>query len=367
MSKLRHRAAVPDNISEEYYQISPGILNSFSKYRPPVDLFQYRADNKALYPFSRKGQRLTNEQIEEVQALCANQELFVSRTDHPIYSEHIVQQVDLVLLDANLKDGEVADILIRALHMRLKDFFDQPLMPAFEELYRDLMVYTEYLSQDKYKIKLFMRRLYTEHTLVNHSVNCLIVGIWLFFNGFAASDFKRRQLDRCAISLLLHDFGMSKVPAFIVSKTTTLKAEEREKILLHPLAGLKSLQKLNLGFDELSQAVMEHQERLDGTGYPQKVKELSKFGALVALVDSFCAMITKRPYAEPKPAVEAAKALSTDKRYANALIIPLLNAYLTGTLEVSKQEENAFSNMCTTELAEKPATEEDENKTEDKA
>ncbi len=352
MAKLRPRAAVPDNISEEYYQISPDILNSFSKYRPPVDLYQYREEIKALYPFSRKGQRLTNEQVEQVQALCAAQELFVSRTDHPIYSEHIVKQVDLVLLDANLKDGEVADIMIRALHMRLKDFFDQPVMPVFETLYRDLMVFTEYLSQDRHKIKLFMRRLYTEHSLVNHSVNCLIVGSWIFLNGFAATDFKRRHFDRCALGLLLHDFGMSKVPAFILSKTSALKPEERDKIVLHPLAGLKSLQKLNLGFDELSQAIMEHQERVDGTGYPQKIKELSKFGSMVAVVDSFCAMITKRPYAEALPPVEAAKALSADKRYVNSLIIPLLNAYLTGSLDVSKQEENAFSNVHRAEAVE---------------
>jgi|GEM_PF-209070 len=343
MAKLRARAAVPDNISEEYYQISPDILNSFSKYRPPVDLFQFRDDIKQLYPFSRKGQRLTNEQVEQVQVLCAEQELFVSRTDHPIYSEHIVKQVDLVLLDGNLKDGEVADIIIRALNMRLTDFFDQPLMPAFEVLYRDLMVFTEYLTQDKHKIKLFMRRLYTEHSLPNHSVNCLLVGIWLFLNGYAASDYKRRHIDRCALGLLLHDFGMSKVPPFIVAKTSGLKPEERDKILLHPLAGLKSLHKLNLGFDELNQAIMEHHERLDGTGYPQKLKELSKFGALVAVVDSFCAMITKRPYAEAKDQQTAARELAGDRRYNGALLTPLANAYLTGALEVSKQEENAFN------------------------
>ena len=69
MAKIK-KAAVPDNISEEYYQISEEILSSFSKYRPPVDLFRFREDIAQLYPLYRKGQRLTNEQVEEVQALC---------------------------------------------------------------------------------------------------------------------------------------------------------------------------------------------------------------------------------------------------------------------------------------------------------
>lgn len=344
MAKLRPRAAVPDNISEEYYQISPEILNSFSKYRPPVDLFQFRDDIKQLYPFSRKGQRLTNEQVEQVQLLCDDQGLFVSRTDHPIYSEHIVKQVDLVLLDANLKDREVTDIIIRALLMRLREFFDQPVLPIFEILYRDLMVFTEYLWTDKYRIKLFMRRLFPEHTLVNHSVNSLIVGSWLFINAFAAADFKRRNLDRAALGLLLHDFGMSKLPPFILNKAGALKPEEKEKIVLHPLAGLKSMQKLNLAFDELDQAIMEHHERLDGSGYPQKSKNLSKFGALAAVADSFAAMIANRPYAPAKPQAEAAKELGGDKRYDPKLTSSLTNAYLTGAFDISKQEENAFSN-----------------------
>ena len=344
MAKLRPRAAVPDNISEEYYQISPEILNSFSKYRPPVDLFQFREDIKQLYPFSRKGQRLTNEQVEQVQVLCDEHGLFVSRADHPIYSEHIVKQVDLVLLDANFKDREVVDIIIRALLMRLKEFFDQPVMPVFEILYRDLMVYTEYLWLDKHRAKLFMHRLFNEHTLVNHSMNSLMVGAWLFINAFAASDFKRRHLDRVSLGLLLHDFGMSKLPAFILAKSTPLKPEEREKILLHPIAGLKSLQKLNLGFDELDQAIMEHHERLDGSGYPQKIKNLSKFGTLAAVADSFSAMIATRPYAQAKPPAEAAKELSNDKRYDPKLTTYLRNAYLTGAFDISKQAENTLTN-----------------------
>lgn len=331
----KRKAIIPDNIAEEYYQISDEILSSFPKYRPPVDLFQFEPDISRLYPYSRKGVRLTNEQVEEVQQLCEAGNLFVSRADHPIYSEHIVKQADLVLLDGNLKESECADIIMRALHMRLNAFVEQPVRPVFESLYTDLMVFTEYLWQDKHRIKLFMRRLQTEHNLINHSLNTLFVGVWLFINAYAGDSYSRRQIDRSALGLLLHDVGMSKIPLFIRDKNTPLKEEEKDKILLHPTIGIKMVQKLNLGFDELTQAIMEHHERLDGSGYPNKAHDdlFTRFGHLCAVADSFSAMISNRPYAQAKDPKVASAELAADKvRYDLRMTTPLANAYLTNSL-----------------------------------
>ena len=327
----KNRADVPDNISEEYYQISEEILSSFSKFRPPVDLFMFREDIAQLYPLFRKGQRLTNEQTEEVQSLCHEGMLFVSRSDHHIYVGHLAKQADLVLLDANLKESEVADILIQALEMRLANFFEQPVLPVFEPLYRDAMVLTEYLWQDNHRAKLFMRRLHRgEATLVKHSMNVCFVGLWLYIN--YTGELRRRNLDRVTLGLLLLDCGMSKIPAFILNKTTALTPDDWEKVHLHPLAGVKMLRKLDLAFDELNQAILQHQERLDGSGYPQKLKgdAISQMGKLAAVASSFAAMVTKRPYAEAKEPLEAAKQLSDARNKFDAhFAMPLFNAYLT--------------------------------------
>lgn len=332
MAKMQ-KAAVPDNISEEYYQISEEILSSFSKYRPPVDLYQFREDIAQLYPLYRKGQRLTNEQVDEVQALCRDGSLFVARSDHSIYVEHIAKQADLVLVDVNLKESEVADILLRALDMRLTDFLEQPVTACFEPLYKDLMVLTEYLTQDRFRSRLFMRRLPTEDRgVVAHSLSVMSVGLWLYLEN-PPSEFKRRSLDRLALGLLLHDVGLTKVPAYVREKTTPLKQDEWEKIYAHPLAGIKMMQKINLSFDELNGAILHHHERLDGSGYPQKLKgeTVSMAGRIAAVADSFAAMITKRFYAPAKKAMDAARELASDKvKYDVRYTVPLQTAYLTG-------------------------------------
>ncbi len=333
MARTKGKAVIPDNISEEYYQISEEILSSFPKYRPAVDLFQFRNDIAQLYPFFRKGSRLSNEQVEEARTLCQNGELFVSRTDHPIYSQHMVKQVDLVLLDVNLKESEVADIMIRALAMRLTNLIEQPVKPVFDLLYNDLMVVTEYISQDKHRSKLFVRRLDCgDHSLVTHSINTLAIGLWLFLYHLAADDYKRRQLNNVAVALILHDIGMSRIPAFILSKTNALTPDEKDKILQHQVEGAKMLQKFELSSDEVKQALMEHHERLDGSGYPSRTKgdDISKFGKLCAVADSFSAMVSKRAYNKKiSTPAEASKELAGDKRYDSRFTTPLANAYLT--------------------------------------
>lgn len=327
------KSTIPDNISEEYYQINPEILSSFSKYRPPVDLFRFKEDILQLLPYSRKGQRLSNEQVEEINKLCEDGDLFVSRSDHPVYSKHIIKQLDLVLVDKNLKEAEITDIFVQAFQMRIGNFFDQTVPVVYELLYNDIMVLTQYLSEDRYRVRSLLRRLVTgEHTLINHSVNCGIVGLWLYLKN-VGDEFRRRDLDRHALAFFLHDMGMSKIANFILTKTVPLTPEERSKVNAHVGTGANMADKLGLTFDEMTQAIMEHHERMDGSGYPNKLvgDEISKTGRMCAVVDAFCAMVTQRPYADAMEPVDAAQNLAEDEKHFDGRFSKLLySAYMSG-------------------------------------
>lgn len=318
------------NISEEYYQISETILSSFPKYRPPLNLYRLKEDIGQLQLLIKKDTRITNEQIEEIFALCNEGNLFVSREDFPVYSKHIVKQLDLVLVDANLKEGEVADITLRALGIRLGDFIDQPVKPVYELLYEATLVVTEYIWQDKHRLRLYVKRLYTgEHTLVQHSLNTFIIGLWLLCMT-QKEELRRKEFDRVALALLIHDIGMAKVPAFITGKTTPLKPDEKDKIPPHPIVAMKTAQKLDLVYDEFKNIILEHHERMDGGGYPRKLKaeELSRLGRLAAVADAFSAMVQKRPYAAAMAPADAARALANDKTgYDPRFTMPLMTAY----------------------------------------
>lgn len=323
------KRAVPENINEEYYQISAEILSSFPKYRPPVDLFFFNEDIAVLAPFSRKGARLSNEQVEEVARLCEAGNLFVSRSDHHIYSEHIVKQLDLVLQDSNLKESEIVNICRQALLNRFDDFYQQPVKNVFDALHRDILIVTEYLFADKTRINAFMRRLSTENTPANHAVNTMTVGLWLWLK--QAHEIQRKTMENLAIAFITHDIGMSKMPPFLLARKGALKNDEKEKICLHPIQSAKIMQKMELGANEVLQACFEHQERMDGSGYPQHVKgdQIHPAGRICAIADSFSAMITNRPYAAAKQPLAAANELAADTRYDVSLARQLVAAYAT--------------------------------------
>lgn len=330
MCAKKRNNRVPENINEEYYQISGEILSSFPKYRPPVDLFFFKEDIAVLSPFSRKGARLSNEQVEEVATLCEEGKLFVSRSDHHIYSEHIVKQLDLVLQDANLKEAEIVNICIQALKNRFNEFWNQPIKPAFIPLHNDILVVTEYLCRDRININAFMRRLSTEHDPASHAVNSLSIGLWLWLK--TVEEINRKDMDNLAIGLLTHDVGMSKIPQFFLTRPGPLKSEEMEKVYLHPMQSAKIMQKMDLGSNDVLLACFEHHERLDGSGYPQKHKAnaLKLFSRITAIADSFSTMISKRPWGEAKTPIDAANELASSPGYDNALGRYLVGAYATG-------------------------------------
>lgn len=329
MSNAKKKKAIaPDKIQEEFYQITMPIYTSFSRYKPPLDLFILDEASVTLYPYSKKGDRLTNEKIEKAIELCENGCLFVSRADLPIYSKHIVNQLDLLLLDSNFKPAEIAEITIRALEIRFTEFYDQPLAIVFEDVMKDLLVLTEFLTKDKYSIRPFLAFLFTDdYTPAKHAINSLILGLWIYLQ---TQQYNRKQLDHTTIGLFIHDIGMSKVPAVLLSKTV-IKQEDTDKIRTHVTAGVKVLQKIEFVSKEVQQALFEHHERLDGSGYPQKSKDMSEIGKITAIADSVAAMIQNRIYAPKKTLKEALTEVTTMKdKYDIKLSTPLMSAYTQG-------------------------------------
>jgi len=309
---------IPDGLNEEYYQISTDILGSFNKYRPPLNIFQFKEDVARVMPYYKVGGRLSNEQIEELHSMTGEGLIFVSREDHPVYVKHISYQLDLVLVDKNLKEREIADIFTQALTRRLAEFFEQPVSTVFEKLWVDLLVLSEYLYTDISRTRALVRRLHTEHSLENHSVNTGFLGVALL-GKLKEKDFtamvKRKTFDRTMVGLFLHDLGMSKVPEFIRNKKQPLTLEERGKVNAHTKIGYEMLVKLGLRFAEMEQCVTQHHERCNGSGYPLKSIKQDFAGRLCAVADSFSAMVANRPYAEATSFVKAAADLSKDPGY----------------------------------------------------
>ena len=131
--------------------------------------------------------------------------------------------------------------------------------------------------------------------------------------GYAVATGKELGLDDEAlknlwVSGLLHDVGKIAVPDRILTKPGKLTSEEYQIMQQHPEIGAAIMRRSSFLRPALA-GVLHHQERWDGAGYPAGLRgyEISVEGRILAVADTFDAIISTRPY-RPQRTVEEAVA-----------------------------------------------------------
>jgi response regulator RpfG family c-di-GMP phosphodiesterase len=99
------------------------------------------------------------------------------------------------------------------------------------------------------------------------------------------------------IGALLHDVGKIGVSDTILNKPSALTAAEYEEMKRHPEIGARVMESSSFLRPGIA-AVLHHQEWWNGSGYPGGLRgeEISLQGRIVAVVDSYDAMVSARPY-----------------------------------------------------------------------
>jgi response regulator RpfG family c-di-GMP phosphodiesterase len=100
---------------------------------------------------------------------------------------------------------------------------------------------------------------------------------------------------------ILHDIGKIGVPDAILNKPEALTQEEFEIMKQHPVCGAKILEGISFLKPAISY-VLYHHERFDGKGYPYGLRgeDIPIQGRLMAVVDTFDAITSDRPYRRSK-------------------------------------------------------------------
>jgi hypothetical protein len=121
-------------------------------------------------------------------------------------------------------------------------------------------------------------------------------------------DHRSRPAD-AVLAALLHDVGMLKVPAAILTHRGPLDDAQRRQVEGHARAGADLLRRLASGATWLIETAAGHHERLDGTGYPAGLRDrqIAPLTRLLAVCDVYAALCTPRSY---RPARETRTALT---------------------------------------------------------
>ena len=105
---------------------------------------------------------------------------------------------------------------------------------------------------------------------------------------------------------IVHDIGKISVPENILLKQGPLTPEERRIMELHPVTGARICAPLKT-FKDVVPIIRHHHEKMDGTGYPDKLKgeEIPLTARIMSVADVYDALTTDRPYRKAETPAEA--------------------------------------------------------------
>ncbi|MCK9267206.1 MAG: HD-GYP domain-containing protein [Alkaliphilus sp.] len=123
-----------------------------------------------------------------------------------------------------------------------------------------------------------------------------------------ASDLSFGKIQDIKIAAALHDIGKIGINDQILNKATKLTQEEYQQVMEHPTIGADIIRNVDF-LKNITGIIKHHHERYDGNGYPDGLKgdQIPIEACILAIADSYDAMITDRPYRKaltPKKAIE---------------------------------------------------------------
>jgi len=121
-------------------------------------------------------------------------------------------------------------------------------------------------------------------------------------------DMPQPELEKLALGTLLKDIGQSSMATKLITKPGMLSKSEYTLVQSHVEEGLAVLEATSRLSETAVAVVLEHHERYNGCGYPYRMAgdEISLAGRMAAIVDTYDAMTSDRPY---RPAISPSLAL----------------------------------------------------------
>jgi diguanylate cyclase (GGDEF)-like protein/PAS domain S-box-containing protein len=151
-----------------------------------------------------------------------------------------------------------------------------------------------------------------------------------------AMKFNDSDINKLRVIGLVHDIGKIGINENLLNKEGLLTQEEWGEMKKHSEIGYRILSSTNKT-SELAEHVLNHHERLDAKGYPNKVgaEKISVFTRILSIADAFDAMISKRTYRDSLSIESAEKELirnsgtQFDKDIVDVFIKSVLHNHIT--------------------------------------
>jgi putative nucleotidyltransferase with HDIG domain len=218
-------------------------------------------------------------------------ELFLKKTDKAKGMRE-VQQAFNKQLQKDIKSNNLKNVKTTVVKL-VDEMFSDPSSGVLEGLSNTVSIIVGEYIKDPEVLKSFWCISGKDYTTAMHSVNVMALAIRYAISR-KYNKTKTKLLGLCA---LLHDIGKTKTDEEILTAPRKLSDEDFTKIKSHPVQGYNLLKRCKFPNPEVKLTALQHHEKLDGSGYPSGLTQISEFSQIISILDCFEALTNdERPY-----------------------------------------------------------------------
>ena len=194
----------------------------------------------------------------------------------------------------------------------VKETLTEPRSGSLEGVSDTVNILVDEYTQDKKVIINLVDMSAKDYTTALHSVN-----VMAFALGYAIHEnYSLPQQKLIGLCALLHDVGKTKINKNLLTAPKRLTDGEFIEMQRHTTTGFNILSKCKFESKEIKMVALQHHEKLDGSGYPNGLRQLSEVSQIIGFIDCYEALTSDdRPY---RSSLEPLKALMLIKKDVEA-------------------------------------------------
>ncbi len=251
----------------EFVSIRTATLRGDQK----IDFDLYIQIGAKYIAYIRKGDSFEGKRLDRLREKKLKK-MFIRPEDEQAYRGYVTQNIEQAYDTKSPKPLENRVAVIQGAQQNSTEaVLENPESQANYDQAKDgAGRYVEFLMKEEKAVQAMLNIENTEHDLAHHGVTVSTLSVALA-NKLGLTDQAKVQL--LALGALLHDFGHMKKTYPLFKPLKDMSKEEKAEYMKHPQVGAESVQ-THRHFDKVViQIIQQHEELVDGSGYPKGLIE----------------------------------------------------------------------------------------------
>ncbi|NDV28663.1 HD-GYP domain-containing protein [Desulfovibrio sp. JC010] len=311
-------------IEESFCSITGDIFKILPKSKLPFCLYRMNSSNGRFTPITIPGKAIVSADKQTIATDCNRGLIFIKFTDINQCRPYFLPHLPTVISDIShsIPENELAALLLEGLKGSAEKIYTDSIKLHFKDFRTTLISVGELLHEKPELLWMMIPLLDSQHSLVNKALSNGIIGAAVLLHAREMKPDVKIFVD-ALFALFLCDIGLCNLPEFVLGKEFCLSLDEQKRIRQHPIGSVEVLSMTGSLNKTSLRAILEHHERMDGSGYPRGVtnENLSWLGKLCGAVDSYVAMTMGRPGKKSMDTVKALKILYSESTQYDPNII----------------------------------------------